>query len=72
MNLTPLKQVAEKHRAMGWTGFVCQTDEILQLIALAEAAQRAEDLAIRANRALLDHDIELVRNFLHQIKSPGT
>jgi hypothetical protein len=68
MNLEVIRRTAMTHKAMEWTGFVMNTEDVLEMIGAIEGAQRA---AQRGIRALLDHDLEMTRNCLRQIAGTG-
>jgi hypothetical protein len=72
MNLNSIQAAAELHHTMQSAGFVIGTDDVLEMLALIRALARGPQLANQARRALLDHDLEMVRNLLAQIEQLGS
>jgi hypothetical protein len=51
---------------------VINTDVALEMFALIDSLSRGPRIARQARMALLDHDVEMVRNLLRQIEQLGS
>lgn len=67
--MSQLERRVARLRKLGRTGCVMTTDELEQLSQLVHCVDVARELAKRAQAALLDHDLEMVRNYLTQIEA---